>query len=195
MPASPPLRQDPAPSQDPTASLHRPHENCYWILPGRLMAGEYPGAYHAAVARARLQAHLDAGITYFLDLTHPADGLTPYAEILQEQMAYTRGQVRYQRRSIPDMSVPSRQQMVEILDTIDAALAQNQVVYLHCWGGIGRTGTVVGCYLVRHGLTGEAALAQLDAWWQTVEKVVRSPRSPETDAQVAMILGWQELGG
>ena len=20
----------------------RPHENCYWVVPGRLMAGEYP---------------------------------------------------------------------------------------------------------------------------------------------------------
>ena len=24
-------------------------------------------------------------------------------------------------------------------------------VYVHCWGGVGRTGTVVGCYLVRQG--------------------------------------------
>jgi IS5 family transposase len=22
--------------------VERPHENCYWVLPGRLMAGEYP---------------------------------------------------------------------------------------------------------------------------------------------------------
>ena len=33
-------------------------------------------------------------------------------------------------------------------------------VYVHCWGGIGRTGTVVGCWLVRHGMTGDEALAE-----------------------------------
>ena len=31
-------------------------------------------------------------------------------------------------------------------------------MYLHCWGGVGRTGTVVGCWLVRHGRTGDEAL-------------------------------------
>lgn len=34
------------------------------------------------------------------------------------------------------------------------ALAAGQTVYVHCYGGIGRTGTVVGCWLVRHGLSG-----------------------------------------
>ena len=42
--------------------------------------------------------------------------------------------------------------MTRILDDVDAALADGGAVYVHCWGGIGRTGTVVGCWLVRHGL-------------------------------------------
>ncbi len=63
---------------------------------------------------------------------------------------------------------------------------------MHCWGGIGRTGTVVGCYLVHRGLTGEAALARLAAWWRTVPKSALYPRSPQTDEQVAYVLGWRE---
>ena len=82
--------------------------------------------------------------------------------------------------------------MVQILDTIDTVLAANTNLYVHCWGGIGRTGTVIGCHLVRHGSEGEAALRQIATWWQTVEKSVRNPRSPETDAQVAMIREWCE---
>ena len=31
--------------------------------------------------------------------------------------------------------------MQEILDAVDRALAAGRNVYLHCWGGIGRTGT------------------------------------------------------
>ena len=42
--------------------------------------------------------------------------------------------------------------MSRILDDVDAALADGRTVYVHCWGGIGRTGTVVGCWLMRHGL-------------------------------------------
>ena len=32
---------------------------------------------------------------------------------------------------------------------------------MHCWGGVGRTGTTVGCWLVRHGRSGTEALAEL----------------------------------
>ena len=41
-------------------------------------------------------------------------------------------------------------------------LAGGRTVYLHCRGGIGRTGTVLGCYLVRQGQTAEEALASID---------------------------------
>ncbi|MCB0108904.1 MAG: dual specificity protein phosphatase family protein [Caldilineaceae bacterium] len=172
--------------------VDRPHENCYWVVPGRFLAGEYPGAYRPTGAYLRLQAYLRAGISSFLDLTHPNDGLAPYAAILADAGKVLNVPTDYRRLPIPDMSVPSHAQMVAILDTIDAALAGGARIYVHCWGGIGRTGTVVGCYLVRHGLTGNAALAQLATWWQGVEKSSRNPRSPETDAQVAMIRQWAE---
>lgn len=169
----------------------RPHVNCYWVVPALFLAGEYPGAFRPDSARARLLAHIDAGVTHFLDLTHPRDGLEPYADLLPELTSQTERLVHYQRQPIYDMSTPTPAEMVTILDIIDQTLANKGVLYLHCWGGIGRTGTVVGCYLVRHGLTGDEALAQLATWWQTVEKASRSPRSPETDAQVAMVQDWQ----
>jgi hypothetical protein len=80
----------------------------------------------------------------------------PYAQWLD-------GRAEYRRCTIVDFGVPSPQEMTAILDVLDAALAAGRVVYLHCWGGVGRTGTVVGCYLVRHGMRGEEALAALDA--------------------------------
>jgi protein-tyrosine phosphatase len=65
-------------------------------------------------------------------------------------------------------------------------------IYLHCWGGIGRTGTTVGCYLVRHGNTGEEALRQVGEWWKTVPKSQIHAHSPETRAQADFILKWDE---
>ncbi len=90
--------------------------------------------------------------------------------------------------SIPDLHTPLPEGMARILDTIDAALEAGRTVYVHCYGGIGRTGTVVGCYLVRHGTDGEAALAEIarlrretpDGW----------KRSPETHAQREMVRNW-----
>ncbi len=170
----------------------RPHGNCYWVIPGRFLAGEYPGAYQADTARERLQQYLATGITYFIDLTHPNDGLVPYAPLLATVATAAGVHVTYRRLPVYDMSVPSVPQMVEILDTIDAALAAGAGVYVHCWGGIGRTGTAVGCHLVRHGYDGEGALATIAHWWQSVEKSTRSPRSPETNEQANMVRHWQE---
>ena len=49
----------------------------------------------------------------------------------------------------------SAEAVATILDAIDVALAQGRTVDVHCWGRIGRTGAAVGCWLVRHGLTGD----------------------------------------
>ncbi|MEZ4725856.1 MAG: protein-tyrosine phosphatase family protein [Caldilineaceae bacterium] len=174
------------------STIPRPHANCYWVQPGRLLAGEYPGAALAVNARPKLRRILAAGVTFFLDLTHPDDSLQPYVELLNEEANQDSRPVLYRRLAIPDLDVPPVAQMVQTLDLIDEALAAGHVVYVHCWGGVGRTGTVIGCYLVRHGLSGEAALADIARLWQAMEKRDRHPHSPETAAQMAMVRTWQE---
>ena len=190
-PAGAPNAAGPPP---PPASLPRPHGNCYWLQPGRLLAGEYPGAKDAAEALARLAAHLDCGVTCFIDLTEEGE-LVPYESELRSLAAARGVVVEYRRFPVMDVSVPrSPRDMVAILDAIDAALAAGRCVYLHCWGGVGRTGTVIGCHLVRHGLSGAEALQTLAAHWSGVEKASRKPRSPETDEQCDYVRRWVEPG-
>ncbi len=101
--------------------------------------------------------------------------------------------VEWVRHPIVDVSVPrSPGEMAGILDAIDSALAQGRNVYLHCWGGVGRTGTVVGCWLVRHGRTGNEALAELGELWRGVEKSRYRPVSPETREQREYVRQWAE---
>jgi protein-tyrosine phosphatase len=55
--------------------------------------------------------------------------------------------------------------MREVLDEIDAALDVGEVVYVHCWRGIGRTGTVLACWLIEHEqLDGDEAIERFHAW-------------------------------
>jgi predicted protein tyrosine phosphatase len=158
-----------------------------------LLAGEYPGALDGTAAREKLHGYLEAGVTYFLDLTDPREGLEPYAELLREAAAARGLTVEHRRLSIRDMSVPDPDDMAHILDTLDEALRAGHTVYVHCWGGIGRTGTVVGCHLVRRGMTGEQALAQIAHWWRGVAKSWLHPRSPQTDEQVEYVRQWKEV--
>jgi hypothetical protein len=167
----------------------RPIPDSYWLLPGRLLAGEYPGARSDAQARQKLACLQQAGVTFFLDLTEPGEyGLKPYAPFLQE-LARPDGRPSVHRRMpIPDGGTPSVPEMARILDTVDNALEQGHTVYVHCWGGIGRTGTVAGCYLVRHGLSGDQALAEIARRRRGTPDGHRP--SPENHAQEHMIRDW-----
>lgn len=173
-------------------SMPRPHGNCYVVAP-RLLAGEYPFAVDVAAARDKLRCHLDAGVTCFIDLTEPAE-LLPYAPMLAAEAAARGVALHHRRLPIRDGAVPEAPaRMTAILDAIDEALAAGHTVYVHCFGGIGRTGTVVGCWLVRHGQGGEQALSTLAARWSEVDKRYRRPQSPETEEQRAYVRAWSTL--
>src|ERR1700738_3800062 len=152
-----------------------PLTNCYWVLPGQLLAGEHPAGSTAAATRARLRRLLEAGVSCFLDLTQ-RDELPPYDADLPLG-------VDYFRKPIPDHAIPQHPgHMTELLDCLREALRSGRVVYLHCRAGIGRTGTVAGCLLVENGVAGGAALGELHRRWQQSGRAglwAHGPESPE----------------
>ncbi len=168
-----------------------PIPNSYWVEPGRFLAGEYPGTLDPESTRRRMDAFLEAGIDTFFDLTQDHELPTYLPELTDQARRYSR-EITYHRFAIRDRGLPEPGQMPALLDAIDASLAAGRKIYVHCWGGVGRTGMTVGCYLVRRGRTGQQALDQLAAWWQDVPKRVHFPRSPETDEQVEFILNWRD---
>ena len=169
----------------------RPIPNSYWVRPGRLAAGEYPGSHNPCEASRKLRDLVAAGVDHFVDLTDEGDWLEPYDQIARGEGLRIGKTVHYDSRPIPDVSVPDHPDvMTGILDAIDTSLDVGHTVYVHCWGGVGRTGTVVGCWLVRHGLTGDEALGQIAEWWKDVEKAERIPFSPETQEQEEYVRRW-----
>ena len=181
----------------PGDSHARPHANCYWLIPGRLLAGEHPGVVPGASVNATVDALLDAGVREFIDLTEEHEPPPLYAAALRERAGARGIAARHRRFAIPDCGVPSDALMRTILDAIHNALETENAVYVHCYAGVGRTGTVVGCFLREHGLSSADALAVLAFKWQSVEKRSRHPRSPEWPGQFACIEGWRnaEDGG
>jgi protein-tyrosine phosphatase len=166
----------------------KPNADCYWVEPGRLLAGAYPGHRDPEQACRKLAAFLEAGVTLFVDLTREGE-LQPYASLLEVEAAARDRRVRYLRASIANLDVPTPEQMHAVLEKIAAELASGGVVYVHCWGGIGRTGTVIGCHLVRGGLDGKAALARIAELRRGLDKEIYE--SPETGEQRRMVLGWR----
>ena len=167
----------------------RPIEYCYWVVPGQLLAGEYPMVKNdEAASRAKLADLTKAGVNTFIDLTQDGE-LSPYSQWLDSDRQ------TYYRFSIFDLDIPdSPETTAKILDTIDAHSAKGDVVYLHCWGGVGRTGTIVGCWLARHGYLGPTALERLAELWATCPKSAWKP-SPDTEEQARYVRGWTEEEG
>ncbi len=167
--------------------IRKPIENCYWVVPGQLLAGEYPREYDEESSERKVAALTEGGVTAFIDLTEEVDAL-PYAQWLDAETQ------THRRFPIRDVTTPSSPELTsDILDTIDKNLAEGNLVYVHCVGGIGRTGTIVGCWLSRQGYQGEAALDRLAELWADCPKSARI-RSPETEAQRRYVINWKETG-
>jgi hypothetical protein len=160
----------------------------YWVAPGRIMAGAHPGFAGESVLPQTIRALLAHGIECFLDLTEAGESVD-YESVLTSERERTGRQLEYSRRSIPDMSVPSLEVMNEVLNWIDVVSGADRGLYVHCLVGLGRTGTVVGCHLVRHGLTGVEALERLDALRRHVSS--RFSPSPYTDEQRRFVRDWR----
>jgi len=163
----------------------------YCVVDGLFFAGEYPSSIDESRAPEKVQGLVDAGIRRVIDLTEEGEhGLRPYAPLLKDTAARRGVEVRHVRRSIPDLGTPAAEEMARILDEIDDAIAAEEPVYLHCFGGIGRTGTVVGCHLVRHGRAGKEAIRQIARWREGTPDAYKA--SPEMPEQLLMVFNWEE---
>jgi hypothetical protein len=174
-------------------ALNGPVPDSYWLIDGKLLAGEYPGTKSVSATRAKLTTFLDAGIRTFVDLTEARDGLTDYDAVLQDLSAERGLDVSHLRFGIRDLGIPVSVEFTRgLLATIHGEIAAGRPVYVHCWGGVGRTGTVIGCWLREQGLSGEEALARIadlrrdtpDGW----------KRSPEMEQQRRYVCDWRTMG-
>ncbi|MBC8145710.1 MAG: dual specificity protein phosphatase family protein [bacterium] len=162
-----------------------PFAGSYWVVPGLLLAGVYPGHHDRDTMIERCRALVASGVRHIVNLMEGSDHFkrsSDYAETITAS-----GDVLCTREAITDMGVPDHPTMTRVLDVIDRSMEDSMPVYIHCFGGRGRTGTVVGCWLMRRGLADRTTVLELMQKLRSDLPDSYMP-SPETDEQRRFVL-------
>lgn len=115
-----------------------------WIVEGKIAAMSMP--YHDDLRRLK-----ESGFELVVNLTEKP-GPTSMA---------TAAGLRGKHIPVPDMTAPEEEQIEEFVHAVERCLAGGKRVAVHCMGGVGRTGTMIACYLVKSGMGPWAAIDEV----------------------------------
>ena len=121
-----------------------------------------------------------------------AGGFTAVVTVASEEYAYPVHEwclahgLRHLRYHVPDMATPEAADVRDFVAEAAHELEHGGRLAVHCLGGIGRTGTMVACYLVSTGSSADDAIAEVRR---------RRPGSVQTRGQELCIVRYAaELG-
>eukprot|EP00971_Amphidinium_carterae_P115951 2296812-Amphidinium_carterae.1 len=180
-----------------------------WISK-QILLGRYPylepsRVSNKEVGRRRLAEILGAGgVDVFVSLIselpsqeehggRTIDGFTGYYDAVTALAAgndpvhpLTPRQVRFLHFPIDDLSTPSMSQLKDIVTKLEQEVRDGRTLYIHCWGGRGRAGTVGACMLGKlEGLSVDEALQRVQSQYSSREQ--DGMRSPETAGQLSLV--------
>ncbi len=152
-----------------------------WQVIDGVLCGEYPN--NKEPSKEKAQALVDAGINVFIDLSHPNDGLAPYAPLLSE----INPDIIHHHFSIPDNGVRELDFYVVVACVMYFLLQSNNKIYLHCWGGMGRSATVMACLMriLDSKMTSSKAIEMIDIARENTSK--GHLPAPEPGVQVNIV--------
>ncbi|MFX0208329.1 MAG: protein-tyrosine phosphatase family protein [Candidatus Hodarchaeota archaeon] len=136
-----------------------------WIIPGKLAGSPFPLSKELFILP-------ELNLMLVVNLT--SRGLP---NSLKERLKSSG--VTFKRFSVPDFSIPTQDTIKYYLQIVCETLQQEQAVLTHCIAGCGRTGTMIGLFLVTHGYKSIEAL-----------KIIHEALGegcPETGKQLALL--------
>ena len=179
------------------------------VIPGSLIVGAFPGSAYDTENTNNLINILNCGITMFvcMQLEYNPDApeymwrttgksIRPYfkdvQKIMENKHEYASliaetGMPTFVHCPIRDCSIVADDVVFNLAIKLAQAIRDGEILYLHCWGGHGRTGVVV-CLILHllYGLTADEAIERCEL----VHMMRRMPcdvGSPQTPAQVQQV--------
>lgn len=149
-----------------------------WILPGQLAGSGRPGRY--TPLEQDLAFLRQEGVDVIISLLESTSNLEAYVDAGFDTHHFP----------VEDFTAPTLDQIADACDVIEKAIARGGRVLVHCNAGIGRTGTILACFLAHQGVDPEAAVQRIRT---------ERPLSLETKDQVIVVTKYfewkQDAGG
>lgn len=154
-----------------------------WIIPGMLLVS-------GSFGKTQFQKFKDQGFKSFISLMEKDEEIdrlkTPYHEIIRDHDFNIKSKgINLCRYSIKDRSITSDEKVLTISYKILHNISTGLPTILHCYGGKGRTGTVISCVIgLLYGLNGEDSLKLVgDLFKHRKNKGSKCPKMPQTKVQ------------
>jgi hypothetical protein len=152
-----------------------PHPESNWVILGQLIAGAFPGDKNIEKTEENLLAILQTGVTCFVclqteynpdateesvqsekdirpymnDLTRMFAGnaVVPAVAEAMTHLQITLEDLEFIHVPIKDCGVTNDSIVQSLVEKLYEKIVQGKILYVHCWGGHGRAGTVI-CILL-----------------------------------------------
>jgi N-glycosidase YbiA len=133
-----------------------------WIVPKRILFGSYPGAKNRKLHKHMIEEILDCRINTFISLLEEGEedwkwgGLNSYQETIKDMNVPN---IEFYNYPIPDNDIVDDDIVLEIIANINKFLDKERNIYIHCYGGKGRTGTIMAVFIGKtFGQSGKEAM-------------------------------------
>lgn len=162
-----------------------PNEFTNWVIPQKLLCGGYPMRNDLPQRPNFLDLLLENGVNVFVNLCeeHEIQKYGDYSELVRIES----GEVTLISLPTPDRGVTFDTDVSKVVNQIVQHITRGDVVYVHCWGGHGRSGVICACVLMQlERISSEKALQQIKTCHNTrgYNSKRKSPHGVKQHAQV-----------
>jgi len=163
----PPMPPTDGPRESLVSTHRGPTKRSNWVVPGSLLCGDRS----SLDSEDGLIAILKAGVTTIVCLQSRQE--TSVAVDYKKRARSIRDGMKFLEQPIPDQEVTEDVLIEDMIDRLLDLLAQGQVLYVHCRGGHGRTGTICALLLGRlYDLKAPEALARVQLYHDSRQQPV-----------------------